>query len=261
MLVRIYEDSGTSPSSEPVATVNIAVPGESATRSQQFDRSATFALVGVESTNPAVRERVRAALTRASIPVTRSLVSVRGAVRTRGEGRAEAPQGTAEYWRAALAFPFENDLRSDPADYASLLAAIDPPLPEAVPAPAPQAYPEPIRATDPGQWYAALLSVLDQLAAAQLTRSAVPIRTRGTVVRGGEPVLRGGPVMRGGGAGQVPVDPELINPIVERLRTDPEFLKAVANLGLAMALPERPKVLESLEAFAQRAQSHEAHTD
>jgi hypothetical protein len=187
------------------------------------------------------------------MPVTRSRVSVRGAVRTRGEVRAEAPEGTPAFWRAALAFPFDSSLRSNPDDYANLLAAIDPSLPAADVAPAPATQPEPAPAPDPGAWYVSLLTLLDRLAA--------PVPTRGGILTRGPIAVRGTIRTRGGGEPVPPIEPELIDPIVERLRADPEFLQAVAHLGLALSLPERQEVLKALANFARRAQTDDAQLE
>jgi hypothetical protein len=254
MKVRIYEDSAAGRSDVPLAIVSIAVPGEgTAAPPGPSGRAATYALEGVEAADPEFRDRVRAALTHGSMPVTRSRVSVRGAVRTRGEVRAEAPTGSPAYWRAALAFPFDRGLRSNPDDYASLLAAIDPPTPAAEAARAPATEPEPSPEADPGAWYVTLVTLLDRLAAAARRRGAVP--TRGAIA------VRGAVRTRGGGEPAAPIAPELIDPIVERLRSDPEFLQAVAQLGLALSLPEREKVLEWLEGSARKAQAHEERPD
>ena len=110
-----------------------------------------------------------------------------------------------------------------------------------------EAEPVAAHAVDPGRWYVSLVTLLDRLASAEfvaeLVRTPPRVVTRGLVTRGrSEP-------------------PSPIDPIIERLRTDPEFLKAVAHLGLALSLPERQKVLESLEALARRAQYHDAQPE
>ena len=239
MKLRIYREADAGPNASPVATVTIGTSLNRELSPAHFDESARYFLEGIETNDADVRERLKTALARETVPVSRALVATRGAVRTRGDTTVPEPYGTPAYWRAALGrLSFEAGLSCDPDDYKNLLVWVEPPV--VAPLSAAAAAPS-TPSSEPGpDLRGKLIALID---------SFLPPRPQLAVVR-----TRGDTRTRG-----VP-DPgrELLELLRRELEDDPEFLLVTAKLRLALSLPEeeRETILAAFEALATRVKSH-----
>jgi hypothetical protein len=243
MKVRIYEGADAGPDARPVATVTIGTSPGPDLGPSHVEPSARFFLEAIETSDPAVRQRLKEALTRETVPISRALVSQRGAVRTRGDTTVPEPHGTPAYWRAALGrLAFEKHLSCDPGDYRSLLEWVGPPLMASAVAPARVA-------ATPKSPFELSPQVLMQFIAL-LDSLLMPPKPQPVVVR-----TRGG--VRAQGTSRP--DQELLELLRRELETNPDFLRATANLRLALSLPEedREKLLAELESLSKKSKSHE----
>jgi hypothetical protein len=246
MKLRIYQEADAGPNANPVATVTIGTSPDGDLSPAHVEPSARFFLEAIDTTDEDVRERLKTALARETVPVSRALVSTRGAVRTRGDTTAPEPYGTPAYWRAALGrLPFTERLSCDPDDYKKLLAWVDPPAAPVAPVAAGvEAPPKPSFELSP--------ALREQLIA--LIKPFLQPRLQFEAVR-----VRG--ALRSGEAGRTVQ--ELLELLRGELASNPDFLLATANLRLALSLPEedREKILKELEDFARRAKSRGSQSD
>jgi hypothetical protein len=246
MKLRIYQETDAGPNARPVATVTIGTSRNADLSPSHLDPSARFFLEAIETTDADARETLKVALARETVPVSRALVSTRGAVRTRGDTTVPEPYGTPAYWRAALGrLPFDARLCCDPDDYKNLLVWVDPPVVAvASSATGVAASPKPSFELGP-DLRAKLIALID---------SFLPPRPQLAVVR-----TRGGTQTRGA---RHP-DRELLELLQRELEANPDFLRATANLRLALSLPEeeQEKILAAIEALATKAKSLESRPE
>jgi len=156
--VRIYDPSNQEQPPRPIATVTLTDKREQACwLPKPVAVEAWFFLERVEAESEEVEQRIRSALQKNHLIVSKSSSDIIGAVRTRGDYSAEEAHGTPAYWRAAIGrLEGEAGLIEDLEDYGRMLQKMEAAAPLA-------AEPEPAVATRSHVLYQCSLYIIRNL--------------------------------------------------------------------------------------------------
>ena len=125
--VRIYAQFEQGQPSRATATVVLSDQREQACwLPQHVTNKAQFFLMRVKAESTDIERLIRSVLQQPSVIVLKSSTHITGALRTRGDYRAEEPHGTPTYWRAAIGrLKSEAGLIYDLQDYGRMLQQME----------------------------------------------------------------------------------------------------------------------------------------